>query len=33
LYRGKKRGDLQKVIALLDHGDFDLPQQFSKFRD
>jgi uncharacterized protein YajQ (UPF0234 family) len=30
---GKKRDDLQKVIALLEDGDFGLPLQFTNFRD
>jgi len=30
---GKKRNDLQDVIALLKQGDFDLPLQFGNFRD
>ena len=30
---GKKRDDLQKVMALLREGDFDAPLQFSNFRD
>ena len=30
---GKKRDDLQKVIALLRDGDFGAPLQFSNFRD
>ena len=33
LYDGKKRDDLQKVIALLEDGDFGLPRQFTNFRD
>jgi uncharacterized protein YajQ (UPF0234 family) len=30
---GKKRDDLQQVIALLKEAKFDLPLQFSNFRD
>lgn len=30
---GKKRDDLQKVMALLEDADFDLPLQFTNFRD
>jgi uncharacterized protein YajQ (UPF0234 family) len=30
---GKKRDDLQQVIQLLKQQDFDLPLQFSNFRD
>ncbi len=30
---GKKRDDLQKVIALLKDGDFGAPLQFDNFRD
>ena len=30
---GKKRDDLQKVITLLEDGKFDLPLQFTNFRD
>ncbi len=30
---GKKRDDLQDVIALLKQGDFELPLQFDNFRD
>lgn len=30
---GKKRDDLQKVITLLEDSDFDLPLQFTNFRD
>jgi cyclic-di-GMP-binding protein len=30
---GKKRDELQEVIALLRAGDFDLPLQFTNFRD
>jgi hypothetical protein len=30
---GKKRDDLQAVIAALKGGDFDLPLQFNNFRD
>ena len=30
---GKKRDDLQSVIAMLKEGDFDLPLQFKNFRD
>ncbi len=30
---GKKRDDLQKVMAILREGDFDAPLQFSNFRD
>lgn len=30
---GKKRDDLQQVIALLRQGEFGLPLQFSNFRD
>ena len=30
---GKKRDDLQQVIALLREGDFGVPLQFSNFRD
>lgn len=30
---GKKRDDLQAVIALLRQADFDLPLQFTNFRD
>ncbi len=30
---GKKRDDLQEVIALLKEGNFDLPLQFDNFRD
>ncbi len=30
---GKKRDDLQEVIAMLRKGDFGLPLQFSNFRD
>lgn len=30
---GKKRDDLQDVIALLKKGDFELPLQFENFRD
>ena len=30
---GKKRDDLQQVMALLRDGDFDAPLQFSNFRD
>ena len=30
---GKKRDDLQKVIALLREGDFGAPLQFNNFRD
>ncbi len=30
---GKKRDDLQAVIALLKEGDYDLPLQFRNFRD
>ena len=30
---GKKRDDLQQVIALLRDGDFGVPLQFSNFRD
>ena len=30
---GKKRDDLQSVIALLKESDFGLPLQFSNFRD
>ncbi|MBT8132079.1 MAG: YajQ family cyclic di-GMP-binding protein [Gammaproteobacteria bacterium] len=30
---GKKRDDLQKVIALLEKGNFELPLQFDNFRD
>ncbi len=30
---GKKRDDLQKVIALLEESDIDLPLQFVNFRD
>jgi cyclic-di-GMP-binding protein len=30
---GKKRDDLQRVMALLRDGDFGLPLQFSNFRD
>ena len=30
---GKKRDDLQQVIALLREGDFGAPLQFSNFRD
>lgn len=30
---GKKRDDLQKVMALLEDGNFELPLQFTNFRD
>lgn len=30
---GKKRDDLQQVMALLRHGDLGLPLQFNNFRD
>ena len=30
---GKKRDDLQAVIAALKDKDFDLPLQFTNFRD
>jgi len=30
---GKKRDDLQKVMAALREGDFGAPLQFSNFRD
>lgn len=30
---GKKRNDLQAIIAALKEGDFDLPLQFVNFRD
>ena len=30
---GKKRDDLQQVIAALKEGDFDLPLQYQNFRD
>lgn len=30
---GKKRDDLQAVIALLKEGEFDLPLQYVNFRD
>ncbi|MBE9539928.1 MAG: YajQ family cyclic di-GMP-binding protein [Proteobacteria bacterium] len=30
---GKKRDDLQKVMAMLREGDYDAPLQFSNFRD
>jgi len=30
---GKKRGDLQAVIALLKEGSFAMPLQFRNFRD
>ncbi len=30
---GKKRDDLQRVIALLRDGDYDMPLQFENFRD
>jgi uncharacterized protein YajQ (UPF0234 family) len=30
---GKKRDDLQSVIAALKDEDFDLPLQFQNFRD
>jgi uncharacterized protein YajQ (UPF0234 family) len=30
---GKKRDDLQQVIAMLKKADYDLPLQFSNFRD
>ena len=30
---GKKRDDLQQVIALLKQGDYQLPLQFQNFRD
>ena len=30
---GKKRDDLQAVIALLKEGDFGVPLQFKNFRD
>ncbi|WP_411833697.1 YajQ family cyclic di-GMP-binding protein [Pseudoxanthomonas mexicana] len=30
---GKKRDDLQEVIALLKKGEFELPLQFDNFRD
>lgn len=30
---GKKRDDLQQVIALFKQADFDLPLQYSNFRD
>ena len=30
---GKKRDDLQSVIASLKENDFDLPLQFTNFRD
>jgi hypothetical protein len=30
---GKKRDDLQAVMALLKDGDFGLPLQFKNFRD
>lgn len=30
---GKKRDDLQQVIALLKEGNYDLPLQFNNFRD
>lgn len=30
---GKKRDDLQKIISLLREQDFDLPLQFTNFRD
>jgi uncharacterized protein YajQ (UPF0234 family) len=30
---GKKRDDLQKVMAILREEDFDAPLQFSNFRD
>jgi len=30
---GKKRDDLQNVIALLRDGDYDLPLQYTNFRD
>ena len=30
---GKKRDDLQAVIALLKEGDYGLPLQFKNFRD
>jgi uncharacterized protein YajQ (UPF0234 family) len=30
---GKKRDDLQQVIALLKEGDFGVPLQFKNFRD
>lgn len=30
---GKKRDDLQQVMALLREGEFDAPLQFSNFRD
>ena len=30
---GKKRDDLQQVIAFLKEADFDLPLQFNNFRD
>ncbi len=30
---GKKRDDLQQVIAMLREGDYDMPLQFENFRD
>ena len=30
---GKKRDDLQEVIAMLREGDLELPLQFNNFRD
>ncbi len=30
---GKKRDDLQQLMAVLKEGDFDLPLQFTNFRD
>jgi uncharacterized protein YajQ (UPF0234 family) len=30
---GKKRDDLQEAIASLREGEFDMPLQFSNFRD
>ena len=30
---GKKRDDLQAVIAMLKESDLDLPLQFNNFRD
>ncbi len=30
---GKKRDDLQQIIAALKQADFDLPLQFTNFRD
>ena len=30
---GKKRDDLQAVMALLKGGDFEIPLQFENFRD